>query len=79
MIADFSVSNEELYQTVVDSGTLTIATWDHNHIEGRFAFTAWEAFVDAPREVKVRRHVLVRMRGDDHRLLTGRLRRLAIV
>jgi hypothetical protein len=53
MTADFSVSNEELYQTVADSGTLTIAAWDHNRIEGSFAFTAREAFVDAPREVQV--------------------------
>ncbi|HEX6658440.1 MAG TPA: hypothetical protein VF065_10185 [Ilumatobacter sp.] len=53
MIADFSVSDEEVYQTVADSGTLSVATWDGNHIEGSFAFAAREAFVDAPREVQV--------------------------
>lgn len=53
MIADFSVSDEELYQTVADSGSLSIATWDSSHIEGSFAFAAREAFVDAPREIQV--------------------------
>ena len=53
MIADFSVSDEELYQTVADSGALTNAAWDHNRIDGSIAFTARDAFVDAPREVQV--------------------------
>ena len=53
MIADFSVSDEELYQTVADSGSLSIATWDSSHIEGSFAFAARESFVDAPREIQV--------------------------
>jgi hypothetical protein len=53
MIADFNVSDDELYGTVDGSGSLEITRWDSEVIEGTFGFDAKEAFVDSGREVRV--------------------------
>ncbi len=54
VIADFSFSDDELYGTVPESGTLDITRWDSTAVEGTLSFSARESFVDEnPREVAV--------------------------
>lgn len=53
MIGEFSLADDELYNTVADSGSLEITRWDMEAIEGSFSFDAVEAFVDDPREIRV--------------------------
>lgn len=53
VIGEFSLSNDEMYNTVGDSGSLEITKWDMGAIEGSFSFDAVEAFVDDPREIRV--------------------------
>jgi hypothetical protein len=55
MIANFGVAEEdELYGTVAGSGSLEIARWDRDRIEGSFSFDAQQTFVDEnPKQVSV--------------------------
>lgn len=53
MIADLSVSEDDLYGTIPGTGTLEITRWDRDAIQGRFSFAARQAFVDDPEEIAV--------------------------
>ena len=53
MVADVMLIEDEIYETIADSGSLEISRWDMAGIEGSFSFAALEMFVEDPKELKV--------------------------
>jgi len=53
MTADLAMVDDEIYETIVDSGSLEIDRWDNEGIEGSFSFAALEMFSEDPKEIDV--------------------------
>lgn len=53
MVADVTVVGDEIYETVPDSGSLEITSWDIGGIEGSFSFASQEMFSENPKEIEV--------------------------
>ncbi|MEA2022947.1 MAG: hypothetical protein U9N79_01510, partial [Actinomycetota bacterium] len=53
MVADVMLVEDEIYETIVDSGSLEISRWDMAGIEGSFSFVAVEMFAEDPKEIQV--------------------------
>ncbi|MCJ7781532.1 MAG: hypothetical protein MUQ27_11980 [Acidimicrobiia bacterium] len=53
MVADVTVIDDEIYETIADSGSLEITRWDIQGIEGSFSFASREMFAENPKEIEV--------------------------
>lgn len=53
VIADVTVIEDEIYETIADSGSLEITRWDIQGIEGSFSFASREMFAEDPKEIDV--------------------------
>lgn len=53
VIADVAMIDDEIYETIADSGSIEVTRWDNEEIEGSFSFAALEMYSESPKEIAV--------------------------